>query len=160
MLTETLKMWVLADPVNGWSHWVRWGKEEEQLSWWEISGVTGDLFASSVPETADGDGSWQGKTGRRPFSRRGQIAERVFAFLWIFAFQVLLWPTSCLNYTCLHSSSNCTSYGKKEGQVIIRSRSQTWFSAQDHVRVELKPPKPITGSQQFWRQTPSLVRWS
>lgn len=39
--------------------------------------VTGGLFDSSLPETADGDGSWQGKSGRRPFSRRGQIAERV-----------------------------------------------------------------------------------
>lgn len=35
------------------------------------------LFGSFLPETADGDGSWQGKTGRRPFSRRGQIAKRV-----------------------------------------------------------------------------------
>lgn len=121
-----------------------WGRQERKSSSpgekFQVL-VTGDLFASSLWRLAKED--WE-KTllQERTDSRKG-------TFLCIFAFQVFLWPTSCLNYTCLHSSSNRTSYGKKEGQVIIRSRSQTWFSAQDHVRVELKPPKTVTESEQF-----------
>lgn len=118
--------------------------QEEQVSWWEVSGVSYRWF---IWLFLTWDRRWWWKLAWEDWEKtllQERTDSRKGTFLCIFAFQVLLWPTSCLNYTCLHSSSNCTSYGKKEGQVIIKSRSQTWFSAQDHVRVELKPSKPIT----------------